>query len=99
MAALLGDPAGAWLGSRGRGSRATTIWRRPAQVREHLFAGDFYQANLTFGCDVAVLGRSAGGLRPAAAAVERGWGGVVRYPGGWLLSLSARAILHHPRRA
>ena len=26
------------------------------RVREHLFAGDFYQANLTFGCDVAVAG-------------------------------------------
>ncbi len=26
------------------------------QVREHLFAGDFYQANLTFGCDVTVAG-------------------------------------------
>ena len=26
------------------------------EVREHLFAGDYYQANLTFGCDVAVAG-------------------------------------------
>ena len=31
-----------------------------AHVREHLFAGDFYQANLTFGCDVAVAGLKSG---------------------------------------
>jgi para-aminobenzoate synthetase/4-amino-4-deoxychorismate lyase len=59
-----------------------------AEVREHLFAGDFYQANLTFGCDVAVSGdplAAYGRLREGARA---GWGGVIRHPGGWVLSLS-----------
>jgi para-aminobenzoate synthetase / 4-amino-4-deoxychorismate lyase len=58
------------------------------RVREHLLAGDFYQANLTFGCDVPVAGDPAAiyaGLRSAARA---GWGALIRHPGGWLLSHS-----------
>ena len=58
------------------------------QVRGHLFAGDFYQANLTFGCDLAVAGDPLAlyaRLRPAAQA---GWGGVILHDGGAIVSLS-----------
>ncbi|WP_310468246.1 aminodeoxychorismate synthase component I [Sphingomonas sp.] len=59
-----------------------------AQVREHLFAGDFYQANLTFGCDVTLLGDPLAAYAQLRREALPGWGGVVRHPGGWLLSLS-----------
>jgi len=59
-----------------------------ARVREHLFAGDFYQANLTFGCDVAVAGDPLALYARLRQASRAGWGGVVRHEGGWLLSLS-----------
>ena len=58
------------------------------RVRDHLFAGDFYQANLTFGCDLHVAGEPLALYSRLRTASGAGWGGVVRHPGGWLLSLS-----------
>ncbi|MFC7535864.1 aminodeoxychorismate synthase component I [Sphingomonas sp. GCM10030256] len=58
------------------------------QVHQHLLAGDFYQANLTFGCDVAIAGDPLALYGRMRGSAEAGWGGVVRHPGGWLLSLS-----------
>lgn len=58
------------------------------EVHEHLLAGDFYQANLTFACDLAVSGAPAalyGRLRQQA---EAGWGALIRHPEGWILSCS-----------
>ena len=95
---LLGDPAGAWTGRPAPQNRTrATISPRPREVREHLFAGDFYQANLTFGCDVAAAGPAAGRLCAAAAA---GAGGLGRggAPSRRLAAVAEpRAILHHPR--
>ena len=86
--ALLPDPAGAWLGPpRPRIDRADYL-AAVGDVREHLFAGDFYQANLTFGCDVPLLGGPLAAYARLRANARAGWGGVVRYPGGWILSLS-----------
>jgi para-aminobenzoate synthetase/4-amino-4-deoxychorismate lyase len=59
-----------------------------AEVREHLFEGDFYQANLTFGCNVRFAGAPLGLYHRLRAASASSWGGVVRHPTGWLLSLS-----------
>jgi para-aminobenzoate synthetase/4-amino-4-deoxychorismate lyase len=88
VAALLGDPVGAWLGRlRPRISRDDYV-AAAGRVREHLFAGDFYQANLTFGCDVAVQGPPLAAFAQLRARARAGWGGVVRHPGGWLLSAS-----------
>ena len=93
----LPDPAGGWVGQpEPRMSRGDYL-AAAERVREHLFAGDFYQANLTFGCDVAVAGDPLAiyaRLRRASAA---GWGGVMRHPEGWLVVAFARAILHHSR--
>ena len=51
-----GDPAGVWLGRpRPKISRPDYL-AAAARVREHLYDGDFYQANLTFGCDVPMIG-------------------------------------------
>ena len=47
------------------------------EVREHLFAGDFYQANLTFGCDVAVAGDPLALYARLRRSAMAGWGGVL----------------------
>ena len=87
-AAFLGDPAAAWLGlPRPRIERAA-YFAAAARVKEHLFAGEFYQANLTFGCDVALTGPPLAAYAQMRARSKAGWGGVIRHPGGWLLSLS-----------
>jgi para-aminobenzoate synthetase/4-amino-4-deoxychorismate lyase len=86
--ALLGDPASAWLGTL-RARVSSEDYRTAAgEVKEHLFAGDYYQANLTFGCDVAVQGSPLGAYAQMRGRSRAGWGGVVRHPGGWILSLS-----------
>ncbi len=71
-----------------------------SRVRDHLFAGDFYQANLTFGCDVPTDWPAARGVCPDALAVERPAGA------GWCAIRAAgcsvaepRAILHASRAA
>ncbi len=58
-----------------------------ARIQSLIAAGDIYQANLTFQCDVAVAGD------PLAAYArlrgqKAGWGGVVFTGGHWLLSAS-----------
>jgi para-aminobenzoate synthetase/4-amino-4-deoxychorismate lyase len=84
----LGDGAGGWTGRpRPRISRHDYL-AAAASVRAHLFAGDFYQANLTFGCDVSVLGHPLAAYAKLRRRSQAGWAGVVRHPGGWLLSLS-----------
>ncbi len=84
----LGDPAGAWLGKpQPRISRVDYL-AAAARVRKHLYAGDFYQANLTFGCDVAMIGNPRAAYAQLRSRSAAGWGGMIRYPGGWLLSAS-----------
>jgi para-aminobenzoate synthetase/4-amino-4-deoxychorismate lyase len=88
VADWLPDPAGGWVGRpRPRIARADYL-AAAEQVREHLFAGDFYQANLTFGCDVPIAGDPLAIYARLRAQSAAGWGGVVRHPRGWLLSLS-----------
>jgi para-aminobenzoate synthetase/4-amino-4-deoxychorismate lyase len=87
-AATLADPAGAFAGEvRPQISREAYL-EAAAQVREGLFAGDYYQANLTFGCDVAVGGSPLALFARLREGSLAGWGGVVRHPGGALVSLS-----------
>ena len=87
-AAKLADPAGAFAGEvRPRISREAYL-EAAAEVREGLFAGDFYQANLTFGCDVAVGGSPLALYARLREGSRAGWGGVLRHPDGALVSLS-----------
>ena len=58
------------------------------QVREHLFAGDFYQANLTFGCDMAVSGNPLAIHARLRRSAKAGWGGVLIDEDRSLISLS-----------
>jgi para-aminobenzoate synthetase / 4-amino-4-deoxychorismate lyase len=85
---LLGDPAGAWTGRPSPRIERQDYLAAAAKVREHLFAGDFYQANLTFGCDVRLLGPPLAAYARLRQRARAGWGGIVRHPAGWLLSLS-----------
>ena len=58
------------------------------RIKEHIFAGDIYQANLTFQNEVAVAGDPLAlyaGIRDRAKA---GHGGLVRTSDHWLLSFS-----------
>ena len=87
-AATLADPAGAVAGEvRPRISREAYL-EAAAEVRDGLFAGDYYQANLTFGCDEAVGGSPLALYARLREGSRAGWGGVVRHPGGALVSLS-----------
>jgi len=88
VATLLGDPEGAWLGKLRPRLERSAYLAAAALVKEHLFAGDFYQANLTFGCDVEILGSPLAAYAQMRARSNAGWGGIVRHPGGWLLSAS-----------
>jgi para-aminobenzoate synthetase/4-amino-4-deoxychorismate lyase len=82
------DPAGAFVGApRPRVEREAYLAAAEI-VREGLFAGDFYQANLTFGCDVALGGSPLALFARLRAGSRAGWGGVVSHPGGALVSLS-----------
>ncbi|MES2904867.1 MAG: aminodeoxychorismate synthase component I [Pseudomonadota bacterium] len=86
--AFLGDHGAAFLGKpRPRIARDAYL-AAATRVREHLFAGDYYQANLTFGCDVALTGPPLAAYAQMRGRSNAGWGGVVRHPDGWLLSLS-----------
>lgn len=58
------------------------------RVREQLFAGDFYQANLTFGCDLAVAGDPLALYARLRGSAQAGWGGVLQHDGGAIISLS-----------
>ena len=87
-AATLADPASAFVGPIAPRIDRETYIAAAAEVRESLFAGDYYQANLTFPCDLRAGGSPFAlyaRLRPGSRA---GWGGVVRHPGGALVSLS-----------
>ena len=85
---LLPSPDGAFAGAPRPRIGQSDYEALVEQVREHLFAGDFYQANLTFGCDVRLLGPPLAAYARLRRRSQAGWAGVVRHPGGWLLSLS-----------
>lgn len=88
LRAFLPDPAGAFIGKPGPRVARGDYLAAAAEVREHLFAGDFYQANLTFGCDVRLIGNPLSAYARLRASARAGWGGVVRHPDGWIISLS-----------
>ena len=87
-AAFLGDPAAAWIGPPRPRIDLAAYLAAASRVKEHLFAGEYYQANLTFGCDIALTGSPLAAYAQLRSRSNAGWGGVVRHPGGWLLSLS-----------
>ncbi len=87
-AALLPDPAGAWIGPVEPEIDAATYAAQCETVLDLIAAGDLYQANLTFGATVPVAGDPLAlyaAIRPRAAA---GHGALVWTGDDWLLSFS-----------
>ena len=85
---LLPSPDGAFVGApRPRISEASYA-AAVGEVSDHLFAGDFYQANLTFGCDVAVAGSPLAVYARLRRLSAAGWGGVLVDDERALISLS-----------
>ena len=84
----LPDAAGAWAARPRPLVDRETYEAAAARVREHILAGDVYQANLSFQAEVRTAGHP---LALYAALKERagaGWGGVVFTGDHWILSLS-----------
>jgi len=99
IAAMLPDPAGAWLGPvEPQVSRADYV-AAFSRVQAYIAAGDIYQANLTFRAEAAYAGHPLAlyaAIRPRAAA---GYGGVVWTGKDWFLSFSPELFFAlHDRR-
>lgn len=88
LGALLPSADGAYVGRpRPRvtpGQYVTAV----EHVRDHLFGGDFYQANLTFGCDVAVAGDPLALYARLRRSAKAGWGGLLIDDETTIISLS-----------
>ena len=88
LSALLPSPDGAFVGRLAPRLTRDQYENAVEKVREHLFAGDYYQANLTFGCDVAVAGDPLALYARLRRSARAGWGGVLSHDGGAIVSLS-----------
>ena len=85
---LLPDGGGAFVGRPEPGIGQREYEAAVEKVRDHLFAGDFYQANLTFGCDVAVAGNPLALYARLRRRAMAGWGGVLLHEERAIISLS-----------
>ena len=88
LARLLPSPDGAYVARPVPRISPEQYWSGVERVREHLFAGDFYQANLTFGCDVAVAGDPLSLYARLRRSSRAGWGGILSHDDGTIVSLS-----------
>jgi para-aminobenzoate synthetase/4-amino-4-deoxychorismate lyase len=88
LSKLLPSPDGAYVGRPAPRLTRKDYEAAVEQVRDHLFAGDFYQANLTFGCDVPLAGDPIALYARLRRSSQAGWGGVLTYEGGAIISLS-----------
>ena len=88
LANLLPSPEGAYVGRPVPRMSREQYGIAVEKVREHLFAGDFYQANLTFGCEVAVAGDPLAVYARLRRSSRAGWGGVMAHDGATIISLS-----------
>lgn len=87
-AAWLPDPAGAFASPPRPLVSETDYLAASARIREHLLAGDFYQANYTFPCALRVVGSPAALYARLRGSARAGWGALIRHRDGWLASLS-----------
>jgi para-aminobenzoate synthetase/4-amino-4-deoxychorismate lyase len=87
-AALLPDPACAWAG-RPRPLIAQPDYEaKVARIREHILAGDLYQANFTFQAEVSTAGHPLAIYAALRARARAGWSAIVFTGAHWLLSFS-----------
>ncbi len=88
VADLFPDPSGGWIGTPTPRISGADYETALNTVNDYILAGDIYQANLTFACDVPLMGDPLAiyaGLRTRAKA---GYGGIVWTGEDMLLSLS-----------
>lgn len=88
VAALLPDPAGAWLGAPEPRIDRVAYDAAIAQVLGLIGAGDIYQANLTFRASVEAIGHPLALYAAIRSRARAGYGGVVWTGEEWLLSFS-----------
>jgi para-aminobenzoate synthetase/4-amino-4-deoxychorismate lyase len=88
IAELLPSPDGAFVGPPHPRISQAQYEAAADRVREHLFAGDFYQANLTFGADVVVAGDPLALYARLRRSALAGWGGVLVHEDSSIVSLS-----------
>jgi para-aminobenzoate synthetase / 4-amino-4-deoxychorismate lyase len=93
VAALLPDPAGAWLGSVRPAISEAAYRTAIAAILEAIRAGDIYQANLTFQASIAVGGHPLALYARLRETAQAGYGGVVWTGTHWLLSCSPELFL------
>jgi para-aminobenzoate synthetase/4-amino-4-deoxychorismate lyase len=85
---LLPDPASAWVGP------ARPLIAREAyeaavdRAREHIFAGDIYQANISFPAEVRIEGSPEAAFAAMRSRARTGWSAMIFTGRHWLLSLS-----------
>jgi para-aminobenzoate synthetase/4-amino-4-deoxychorismate lyase len=88
LTALLPSPDAAYVGRPVPRITQESYERAVRKVREHLFAGDYYQANLTFGCDVAVAGGPLSLYARLRGSALAGWGGILIHDDAAIITLS-----------
>lgn len=84
----LPSPQAAWIGSPQPRISRRDYTTALAIVQAYIAAGDIYQANLTFPCDVAIEGHPLSIYAGLRARAKSGYGGVIYTGTEWLLSLS-----------
>lgn len=88
VAALLPDPAGAWVSAPEPEISRLDYDAALTQVQALIEAGDIYQANLTFGATVRTAGHPLALYAGLRARARAGYGGVIHTGQDWMLSLS-----------
>ncbi|MDQ2893801.1 MAG: aminodeoxychorismate synthase component I [Pseudomonadota bacterium] len=88
VAALLPDPAGAWIGAPQPDIARGTYDSALARVLDLIRAGDIYQANLTFAASVGFAGDPLAAYARLRGEARSGYGAVVDTGEMTLLSLS-----------
>lgn len=86
--ALLPDPAGGHTGEPEPRITQSGYEKAFDKAQRFIAAGDIYQTNLTFGCDVKFSGHPLAIYARLRSASLAGYGGVVWTGAHWLLSLS-----------
>lgn len=88
VATHLPAPDGSWIGSLKPHVSPDAYFAALARVKSYIGAGDIYQVNLTFPCDVTLLGDPLAAYAGLRARAQAGYGGIVWTGTEWLLSLS-----------
>lgn len=88
VAALLPDPAGAWAPAARPSVARGDYEQSVARVLAHIEAGDIYQANLTFECELSFAGHPLALYAGLRARSRAPYGAIVYTGAHWILSSS-----------